>query len=146
MFVAWMFGGVVRSIERCAVWATALSVASLVSVLALRVGADCPGTAKDCGRWGPILDFPTNNENEGIAHAILMHTGEVLFIYDLSASKVQRFNPVDETVSGWHDGAPGGHHLFCCSHSQLPDGRIVFIGGSVNHHLTTIYDPAAPLI
>ena len=39
--------------------------------------------------------------------------------------------------------------LFCAGHSQLPDGRILFVGGGLlpesSHNQTVIFDPDAPL-
>ncbi len=57
-------------------------------------------------------------------HAILLHTGKVLFLQDQTA---YLWNPVDGTGVS----VDVEEHLFCSGHTFLPNGDVAFFGGAV---------------
>ncbi len=91
------------------------------------------------GAWSP----PVQLTIDGV-HATLFHTGKVLFI-------PHRDSPSGLTTSALFDpNNPGGvsyqtvpRNFFCGGNSQLPDGRVLFVGGETGELLraTGTYDP-----
>ncbi len=129
----------------CIVWVTGNGVA---------LAQTCtPGDPCDIGQWGPILNWPLET-----IHMILLKNGKVLSVYDRD-SATDGFmvfdpdpgaqNPVTAITARPLDLTQAPIRLFCSGHSQLPDGRIVFVGGGlfygVSHDHTVIFDPDAPL-
>lgn len=113
----------------------------------------CPpatGDRSEIGEWDPVLDWPLK-----AIHMILLKNGKVLCVDDRSGNSqpVAIYNPIDNTFAAIafpidpDTGFP--IDLFCSGHSQLADGRIVFVGGdfdySRSHAHTVIFDPDVPL-
>lgn len=103
----------------------------------------------DVGTWGDVLEWPLM-----AVHAILLKNGKVLCVYDELEWRDSRYMLFDPTVAEEFsteviDDRPtiDGQEklLFCSGHNQLPDGRIMFVGGglqyNVSHNHTVIYDP-----
>jgi hypothetical protein len=96
---------------------------------------------KTKGKWGPVIDFP----NVPI-HSHVLSNGKVLF-WGRRAWKNNK--PVDPSSNGLneHDTSPflwdpqakegeqftplpkPGYNMFCSSHTFLPDGRLLVVGG-----------------
>lgn len=127
-------------------------LAVLVMFCTVGIGSSTRVSAEfeECiGKWEPRLQW-----NMLAIHMILLKDGKVLCVYDRFAYGVNRFllfnpatqqtqlitsRPIDQV-----SGLP--FRIFCSGHSQLPDGRIVFVGGGLfigRHKHTVIFDPDA---
>ncbi len=120
---------------------------------------NCIGDYSVCGRWVAILDCPTpagqttppwpNCWPVGVkaVHAVLTHTGRVLAFggtlpasdcFWNSASMAHLWHPGEFNVSGPQDNImvyssdqPSDQQdLFCSGHAVLPDGKVIFVGGT----------------
>lgn len=97
----------------------------------------CPEDADERGCWEPLIDFGMGHIT---IHAVMLKTGKVLCTY-VEDSWV--FDPADNSVNDLL--VKPDEEIFCSGHCQLPDGRVVFMGGGhpeVNaHQQTVIFDP-----
>ena len=74
-----------------------------------------------------------------VIHAALLRTGKVLMfgghVEDSHyATRSYIFNPDNPSVQMTPRPFPTGADLFCCHMVQVPDGRILAMGGSENFH------------
>jgi hypothetical protein len=87
------------------------------------------------GEWSPVMTWPY----EAI-HAHVMATGKVLFWTRGDHSQV--WDPAANTVTST---TASGANIFCSSHSFLPDGRLLVLGGHVSNWVglpsASIYSP-----
>ncbi len=99
-----------------------------------------------CGQWGSLLTFPLpGGTTDGIADLVVMRTGQVLLVYGAPGlGNVRRYDPQTGSLTGLHSSTDA-LGLFCGAHSQLGDGRIVFIGGGAGTR-TAVYDPMATVV
>ena len=92
------------------------------------------------GRWGPVMNWPLV-----AVHATMLHTGEVLMWdgWELPAAAAKLWNPATNVFTS----VPVQSGLFCASHSQLADGRLLVVGGhnggEVGIRDVNIFDPQA---
>ncbi|RJQ79742.1 DUF1929 domain-containing protein [Pseudonocardiaceae bacterium YIM PH 21723] len=114
-----------------------LAAALLYSPLAvLRAAPDPCGVGTPCtqGRW-TVLDYESPVR---AIHAVLLRTGKVLLIAgsgnDPAAFKAGSFKSTvyDPGTGSFHD-VPTPADLFCGGHTQLPDGRILVLGGTIGY-------------
>jgi Domain of unknown function (DUF1929) len=75
-----------------------------------------------------------------VLHAALLHTGKVLMfcghVEDMHYGGYSYvFDPANPSVQMIPITFPSGMDLFCCHYVNLPDGRLMVIGGSVNFHV-----------
>ncbi|MEM7203649.1 MAG: galactose oxidase-like domain-containing protein [Planctomycetota bacterium] len=121
-----------------------VAVVTPAAALVVVTGASPPAQASRVGAWSP----PVRLQIDGV-HATLFHTGKVLLI-------PHRDSPSGLTTSALFDPtAPGGvkyqtvpQNFFCGGNAQLPDGRVLFVGGETNRagaslRATGSYDPVA---
>ena len=80
-------------------------------------------------RWGP-------GGYDGVVHAALLHTGQVLFI--TADETTLLWNPNDTTPATFEDpvnqphltpDAASGYSVLCSGHSFLSDGQLLVVGG-----------------
>jgi len=115
-----------------------------LSVSVRPVVADAPAD----GKWDDVLTLPFQP-----IHMVLLRDKQVLAVggQDKAPNPCLLYNATNGMSSSEFytpnvAGAPENaqHNLFCSGHAALPDGRIVFNGGSYRDfgNKTTIYDPA----
>jgi len=98
------------------------------------------------GEWEPLIGYdmtPGWGGADIAVHSVLLKTGKVLQISSLGDWWL--FDPVDDSKTNITKIVPT---VFCAGHSQLPDGRILFVGGGLNepgHDQTAIFDPDGPV-
>jgi len=120
-----------------------MSLGTLLSVSVSAVVADAPTD----GKWDNVLTLPFQP-----IHMVLLKNRKVLAVggQDKAPNPCILFDttsddPSDQFLTPPNPVAPGDalHNLFCSGHAALPDGRIVFNGGSYRDfgNKTTIYDP-----
>ena len=136
--IAWNTSGVadgphtLTAVARDAAGNTATSASVAVSVV--------NGLAT-AGQWGQPFDLGLVAVN-----AVLMHTGKVLlFAGSYVSSWVER---VWDPATGAITLVPNPYYnLFCAGHAQLPDGRILIVGGydtaSLGAANANIFDPVS---
>ena len=94
------------------------------------------------GRWSSVMNWPLV-----AVHATLLHTGEVLMWdgWELPAAAAKLWNPVTNAFTS----VPAQSGLFCSSHSQLADGRVLVVGGhnggEVGIRDVNLFDPRTRL-
>ncbi len=124
----------------------------------------------DRGSWGPVLTFgiaPDGTLRQAV-HAIVLKTGEVLCISEYVDPQAPLRNHMflwtPPKIDDPDPENPGtfvtinpptinsdSQVMYCAGHSQLPDGRIVFVGGGEGpgppqaHSHAFIFDPEAPI-
>jgi hypothetical protein len=78
--------------------------------------------AAERGRWSAVMNWPLV-----AVHSTLLHTGEVLVWdgWEIPAATSKLWNPVTNTFTS----VPAQSAVFCASHSQLADGRLLVVGG-----------------
>jgi hypothetical protein len=105
------------------------------------------------GRWSGATAFPIANptvddghghtfvDSRGlfVLHAILLHTGKILCFsghveVSMYAPLCYLFDPKDPGAVMSPIAFPAGADLFCCHYVQIPDGRILAMGGSQHDH------------
>ena len=92
------------------------------------------------GRWGPVMNWPLV-----AVHASMLHTGQILMWdgWELPAAAAKLWNPATNVFTS----VPVQSGLFCASHSQLADGRLLVVGGhnggEVGIRDVNIFDPQA---
>jgi hypothetical protein len=91
------------------------------------------------GRWSVFPQaIPRRGPGgyDGVVHAALLHTGQVLFI--TADETTLLWNPGDPTVATFEDpvnqphltpDAASGYSVLCGGHSFLSDGRLLVVGG-----------------
>ena len=92
-----------------------------------------------------ILPAPTVEDGDGhqfsdtrglfVLHAVLLHTGKVLCFSghvesNLYAPLSYLFDPKNSGAAIAPKAFPPGTDLFCCHYVQIPDGRVLAMGGS----------------
>jgi hypothetical protein len=98
-------------------------------------------TASGGGQWGPLLNWPMT-----AIHSILMDNGKVLqFDGWQQPEPTEVYNPATQTFAT--QTAPDS--VFCSGMAELPDGRVMVIGGygglstgTIGIVDTNIFDPA----
>src|SRR6202035_5061700 len=98
-------------------------------------------TAQDAGQWGPLLAWPIV-----AIHSVLMQNGNVLqFDGWQQPEPTNVWNPSTQTFTT--QTAPDS--IFCSGMGQLPDGRVITVGGwgglstgNIGIVDTSIFDPA----
>ena len=93
--------------------------------------APCTGEVCTRGSWQVSSTLATVRA----IHAVLLHTGKVLLIAgsgnDAKAFAAGTFKTtVYDPVTGSNTAVPTPVDLFCAGHAQLPDGRVLVMGGT----------------
>ena len=75
-----------------------------------------------------------------VIHSTLLHTGNILMWSGHVEDKqylpeAWLWNPSLDRTKAIRVPFPDGIDIFCCHHAQLPDGRILIVGGSMPHQL-----------
>jgi len=97
---------------------------------------ECTGTAVQCtkGEWQVL---PFNEPVRGI-HSVLLHNGKILLVagsgndperFRAGEFKSAVFNPAD----GSFVDVPTPADFFCVGHAQLPDGKVLVMGGTLDY-------------
>jgi hypothetical protein len=99
------------------------------------------------GRWTPKFSIP------GIAvHAIMLHTGKILYFTGTTQGRAYLLDPVAKTTRAVHppriaEGENEPANIFCAGQSFLDDGTVLVMGGTIGRRegLNTIFtfDPVS---
>lgn len=102
-------------------------------------------TPAEVGSWSVVADCTVDNYKVNPIHASLTKTGKVLmtagsgYNRDFFAQKVFKtwlWNPATPGTCPREIPMPTTVDLFCAGHSHLPDGRVLFFGGT-GHYATS---------
>ncbi len=93
------------------------------------------------GQWTPKFSIP------GVAvHAVMLHTGKVLYFTGTTSGRAFLLDPVAQTTRAvYPPKVPGGEdepaNIFCAGQSFLDDGTVIVMGGTVGRRegLNTIF-------
>jgi hypothetical protein len=97
------------------------------------VDPNCTGTADQCAK-GSWTVLPTQNPVRSM-HSVVLKNGKILLIAgsgnDESAFAAGTFtSAVYDPVAGTYKVIPTPSDMFCSGHVQLPDGRVLVMGGN----------------
>jgi hypothetical protein len=109
---------------------------AMTDATGLPTPAECTGTVEQCtrGEW-EVLAEPMAVRG---VHAVLLHTGKVLLVAG-SGNDPQRFEAGEflsalfDPVTGETTVIPTPVDFFCVGHVQLPDGRVLVMGGTKDY-------------
>jgi hypothetical protein len=107
---------------------------------AARPAASLAADPSTAGQWGPLLNWPLV-----AVHSALLNTGQVL-TWDAwetgGTPSVRLWNPTSQAFTSVPNQTS---QIFCSAHVQLPDGRLLVIGGHNGGEYgirdTTLFDP-----
>ena len=93
------------------------------------------------GRWSPKFAIP------GVAvHAVMLHTGKVLYFTGTSAGRAYLLDPITKTTKAVFppriaEGEDEPANIFCAGQSFLNDGTVLVMGGTIGRRegLNTIF-------
>ena len=132
--------GASHAAEHAAMRATALSDESADASPQASVAAVSTDPAV-VGRWTPKFAIP------GVAvHAVMLHTGKVLYFTGTTQGRAYLLDPVTQTTKAVHppriaEGENEPANIFCAGQSFLDDGRVIVMGGTIGRRegLNTIF-------
>ena len=105
-------------------------------------------TAADVGSWSVVADCTVDNYRVNPIHASLMKSGKVLMtagsgynreFFDQKVFKTWLWDPTTPGSCPMEIPMPADVDLFCSGHSHLPDGRVLFFGGTGHYATSDLY-------
>ncbi|GAA1507445.1 galactose oxidase early set domain-containing protein [Kribbella lupini] len=95
--------------------------------------------AATAGSWSVVADCTVNDYKVNPIHASMLKSGKILMtagsgnsrtFFDQKVFKTWLWDPTTPGTCPQEIPMPAGIDLFCSGHSHLPDGRVLFFGGT----------------
>ncbi|QNE22329.1 DUF1929 domain-containing protein [Kribbella qitaiheensis] len=105
-------------------------------------------TAAEVGSWSVVGDCTVDGYKINPIHASLTKSGKVLMtagsgynksFFDQKVFKTWIWDPTNPATCPREIPMPAGVDLFCSGHSHLPDGRVLFFGGTGHYATSDLY-------
>jgi hypothetical protein len=104
--------------------------------------------AANAGSWSVVADCTVNNYKVNPIHASVTKSGKVLMTagsgyskdnFDQKVFKTWLWDPTTPGTCPREIPMPANVDLFCSGHSHLPDGRVLFFGGTGHYATSDLY-------
>ncbi|TDO46741.1 uncharacterized protein DUF1929 [Kribbella sp. VKM Ac-2527] len=104
--------------------------------------------AADAGSWSVVADCTVGNYKVNPIHASMTKSGKVLMtagsgynrtFFDQKVFKTWLWDPTTPGTCPREIPMPANVDLFCSGHSHLPDGRVLFFGGTGHYATSDLY-------